>query len=1350
MSDYKLDKLNTREFEHLTQALCKKFIAIGVTPFGDGPDGGREATFDGSMDYPSQGSKWDGYLVVQCKFRQRSSVDADSDADWAVKELRAELSKYNAEESASNKLRKVRKIPKYFLFVTNVVLTPALAGGGRDRCISALKEDAENLGIVDWDVWGFDDICRYLDNAEEIRKAYSGFILPGDVLVSALENLKIDNPDFNLVLSKFIQKEFKSDSAAKLQSAGQYDLKYEVPLSSVFHDIPFNFSKDASLEPNENHIEVINFLTSEGDRVIRYGSERDDANVPIMPHAKNGRYVLVGGPGQGKSTVGQYLCQLYRAVIIRDISNCPIDDGVAPILLGIESATSTTNISLPNCRRFPIRIVLNSFASDLASEASLTVIEYIKRKLIRLGGVEKISLETISKWLSGYPWLFVLDGLDEVPSSSNRSEVLTAIQDFLVDLTANKADVIVIATTRPQGYSDDLAKDFFNHMYLAPLNKKQALEYGSSLLKQRSGGDEEKFSQTQRRMNMAAQNEATVRLMRTPLQVTIMATLVERLGEPPKQRYRLFAEYYRTIYERESNREGVLSLLLNDRKTDIDIIHYRTGIFLQSDSEKAGGTDATMPLDSLLNLVKLRLIDENEGDPNEIEPLIVEIREAALERLVFLVSLKNESIGFEIRSLQEFMAAEAICRSASTDVLINRITEIAPISHWRNVILFLVGKCFFEDNSPVLDRILLLCDELNDDLSMPEYSIVKWGSQLALDILTDGAARNNPKRERKLVHTALGLLETPKTHYVAELASIYHPGLEKIFKEKIYFLITSSHVADAIPAWHLLQNLVSKNIDWAEILFNEVWERLNFDCRKTVLDPSQVANNNFLMKKIIEAAPKWRPWDVFSLLDKNRFQVFRNRGNEKVDFDAPNWFQAVRDISLNLGWVFFSNKIGRSGRRIIKWEKSEVSINVDFVSIKNDSDALVGLDLASIPYENLEWIPYIATAIFLANPSSDTLAEALSILASYDRPARMELMAPWPLAIICNLALSKEELLDFSKKAKDKVFGDYSDWVLVEENAVADESFVNKSLSENKSREELLFSVQHNFPLFCTGLEIRVDESCLILEQIKGEFKKASGIYQFWLAELYVDQLAIHGHKFIPGDKVKISSDDFCKILHMADRGNKKLRPTIFEMVELVGDEIDEYIKVFDYLNEFGDELSFIYNIRSEEDSWLDIGYKLVLETLGPTSQVLDWGLMLARLGKLPKVPLKMRTSSSAAKKLSAYEQSLLGLGSSDFNEKDIDQIIFQIYEDLFNEKPSFDGEQAIVQLVNAILRLSVDEGRKMLVHCIGKMRENKEMASKLPVLILCDEIERLLRTKKAGFSVSSTRWNELAFPRLH
>src|SRR4051812_10816546 len=93
MADYNLAALSSRDFEHLIQALAMRTISSALTPFGDGPDGAREATCNCKTLYPSGDSPWDGYVVVQCKFLVRNSLDAKKAGAWALRELKRELTK---------------------------------------------------------------------------------------------------------------------------------------------------------------------------------------------------------------------------------------------------------------------------------------------------------------------------------------------------------------------------------------------------------------------------------------------------------------------------------------------------------------------------------------------------------------------------------------------------------------------------------------------------------------------------------------------------------------------------------------------------------------------------------------------------------------------------------------------------------------------------------------------------------------------------------------------------------------------------------------------------------------------------------------------------------------------------------------------------------------------------------------------------------------------------------------------------------------------------------------------------------------------------------------------------------
>ncbi len=45
--DYDLARLGSREFEHMVQAIALSVLGTRVEVFGDGPDGGREATYTG-------------------------------------------------------------------------------------------------------------------------------------------------------------------------------------------------------------------------------------------------------------------------------------------------------------------------------------------------------------------------------------------------------------------------------------------------------------------------------------------------------------------------------------------------------------------------------------------------------------------------------------------------------------------------------------------------------------------------------------------------------------------------------------------------------------------------------------------------------------------------------------------------------------------------------------------------------------------------------------------------------------------------------------------------------------------------------------------------------------------------------------------------------------------------------------------------------------------------------------------------------------------------------------------------------------------------------------------------------
>ena len=72
MSRYRYEDLSPAQFERLVVDICRALLGRGVRGFADGPDGGRDARFDGvTNDFPSRRAPWDGITIIQAKHTSR-------------------------------------------------------------------------------------------------------------------------------------------------------------------------------------------------------------------------------------------------------------------------------------------------------------------------------------------------------------------------------------------------------------------------------------------------------------------------------------------------------------------------------------------------------------------------------------------------------------------------------------------------------------------------------------------------------------------------------------------------------------------------------------------------------------------------------------------------------------------------------------------------------------------------------------------------------------------------------------------------------------------------------------------------------------------------------------------------------------------------------------------------------------------------------------------------------------------------------------------------------------------------------------------------------------------------------
>jgi len=80
---YPIHNLSENEFEDMVVMICQKILGIGVVNFAAGPDGGRDARFDGKAEkFPSSSQPWKGKFIVQAK---HASSPIDSCSSTAFK-----------------------------------------------------------------------------------------------------------------------------------------------------------------------------------------------------------------------------------------------------------------------------------------------------------------------------------------------------------------------------------------------------------------------------------------------------------------------------------------------------------------------------------------------------------------------------------------------------------------------------------------------------------------------------------------------------------------------------------------------------------------------------------------------------------------------------------------------------------------------------------------------------------------------------------------------------------------------------------------------------------------------------------------------------------------------------------------------------------------------------------------------------------------------------------------------------------------------------------------------------------------------------------------------------------------
>ncbi len=769
--DYALTALGDREFEHMVQALVLKKLGARVSVFGDGPDGGREATYTGRCQVGGDltSETWDGYVVVQAKFLARP-LGTRADTPWLIGHLKRELAHWGDEGSRRQQLG---QLPEYWVVVTNAVLG-STEGGGIDTASAIMDAATHNLGLKGWALWHHDTLCRLLDGAADVRTAFGGLLVTGDVLAELHNFVAGQVAALGATMRSHAAKELLSERNVRLTLEGHEQGK--LVLDDIAVDLPAEHRAGEDVET----VQTVAHIVEHGDQVLR---------PSVTGHASPAHVLVLGGPGQGKTTLSQILTQTYRAELLEH-SGAGITRQAQEVSAATRDSLDAQMIPRPRNRRWPIRVDLAAYAEDVAGLEEVPVVRWIARRISDRGLLE-VTAAQLGEWLRAWPWLLVLDGLDEVTSPRVREHVVRQVEGLLADAAQLDSDLLVVATTRPQGYGEELDPRDFAPLALQLLSKERAVIYAERLAAARHTHDDELRRQVVQGIRDATQEPLTSRLLRTPLQVTIMSLLLEQRTRLPRDRHGLFHAYFETIYHREANKKGFLAELLQSHQREVRVLHERVGLALQARSENDGESDAAMP-ETELRDVALKILTAEGHDDEAAAALADKIVKATTDRLVLLVPKRRGDVGYEVRSLQEFMAAGAIL-DGDDETVIKRLRLAAPAVHWRNTWLLAAGRLFATRgyHRDALLAVLRTVDQVHD-----LAEVIPSGPRLALDLLDDGVAATSPLYRRSLLAHALELLRQPPAAELPYLARV----LIELGEEQQFYSSISSAIKQGLHA----------------------------------------------------------------------------------------------------------------------------------------------------------------------------------------------------------------------------------------------------------------------------------------------------------------------------------------------------------------------------------------------------------------------------------------------------------------------------------------------------------------------------------------------------------------------
>jgi hypothetical protein len=724
--DYLFENLGDERFQELcTCIISNEFPNMQAFPVGQ-PDGGRDTIVYNIGDGPKK-----TFVVFQVKFVRNANEERDLHK-WLEKTIDGEIKKA---------LSLIERGATAYYLLTNVRGTAHLDTGSKDKINKILEEKLPIPSIC----WWRDDLARIFEKNKDLKWSFPEILNGQDVLNGLLFEDISENRDRRLaVMRAYLTDQYEIDSEVKFK---QIDLQNK--LLTLFTDVPIRVKKfDEKNRQLKKTLGQI-FATSLDENSIIFeedmGNSVGAASFILQNNTQDhiSKILLEGGPGQGKSTISQYVCQVHRIKLLKKIHDLSLlPSGVLTAKTRLPFKIDLRDIAAWIEEKNPYKDVL---PKDYFEKNWRNALEpYLLSHVFYHSKLENFESHDLISLIQSSPILFVFDGFDEIADIDLRREVVEFVNKGIQRLSANAMSIQVVITSRPAAFSDAIvfSVDNYPHFELTNITTPIIDEYLGKWIKA-SKMQQRDAAELKRLVHDKLELPHLRELAKSPMQLAIFITLLRTKGQSlPNKRTALFDSYVSLFFDRESEKSN---LIREKRDLIIDIHQYLAWI-LHSEAERYNDNGSI----SLENLkIRVREYLTHEGHDSSITD---QLFTAMKERVCALVSRVQGTFEFEVQPLREYFCAKYLYTTSQNSTVgdirpgtkPDRLYAILRNSYWQNVVRFFAGCA----DAGELDMIIQELKDLQEDDLLKYTHIPRI---ITSQILSDHVFSQKPKKMREVV-----------------------------------------------------------------------------------------------------------------------------------------------------------------------------------------------------------------------------------------------------------------------------------------------------------------------------------------------------------------------------------------------------------------------------------------------------------------------------------------------------------------------------------------------------------------------------------------------------------------------